>query len=202
MGRSFAALLGAILSAATPAAAAAQLVPGGALALELRGGAAVPLGDLAESAPGVGAEAGPHLSVAASWRLSRALSAQAGYSRSWFACGRCGDVGIDDRVVDTGFDAGLEARLPGRVGAVTPWVSAGGVLHQLVFSDEESSLSSDYAVGFRLAAGAAVPLARSLSLKPGVSYRAYSADLALGGAGGQTVDVAHLTVDVGVVYHF
>lgn len=202
MNRPLAALLSAVVVAAAPMAARAQPVPGIPLAIEVRGGGAFPVGDFADASPGLGAEPGPHLAVAAAWRFARGVSARVGYSRSWFGCGPCGDVGIDDRVVDAGFDVGLEFRLPLRAAGVTPWIGAGGVFHQLVFSGDDSSLASDHAVGLRIAAGAAVPLVRSLSVKPGVSYSAYSAELDLGASGSETVDVRHIAVAVGLVYHF
>lgn len=202
MNRSVATLLSVVLLAALPVGARAQLVPGVPLALELRGGGAFPMGDFADAAPGVGAEPGPHLGIAAAWGFARGVSARVGYSRSWFGCGPCEEVGVDDRVVDAGFDVGLEFRLPVRAAGVTPWVGVGGIVHQLVFSGDASSLASDRAVGFRVAAGAAVPLLRSVTVKPGISYRAYSAELELGASGSQTVDVRAMAVDVGLAYHF
>jgi opacity protein-like surface antigen len=195
-------LLGAALACAVPVAAHAQRVPGLPLSLEVRGGAALPTGELTDETPGIGAEAGPHFQVLAGWRFARGITAQVGYSRSWFGCRSCEAVDIDDRVVDAGFDAGLEIPLPVSLAGATPWVSAGGIYHQLVFSGEGSSLSSDRAFGFRVGAGAAVPLGRSLAVKPGISYSAYSAELELGAFPDEAVDVTHLTLDVGLVYHF
>lgn len=172
------------------------------VSVEVRAGAGIPLGEFTEAEPGIGAEPGPHLRIAGLWRFTAGLAGYLGYARSWFGCAQCRAVGIDDRVVDTGFDGGVEVSLPVRLSRVQPWVSAGAVFHQLVFSGEGSSLSSDRALGFRLAGGAAVPLRRSLAVKPGVSYSAYSAELELGAFSDQTVGVTYLTVDVGLVYRF
>ena len=172
------------------------------LALELRGGMAIPLGEFTEADPGIGAESGPHIGAAALWRFTPGIAAHIGYSRSWFGCERCGRAGLDDRVVDMGFDAGLQFRVPLQLVGIAPWVSVAGVLHELVFSGEGSTLSSGYAPGFRVGAGVAVPVFGSVSLKPGVTYSTYSAELDLGVFPDRTVDVTHLAVEVGLAYHF
>lgn len=202
MKQSVAVLLSAALFAATPAVVRAQLGSTLPISLEVRGGGAFPTGEFADDEPGVGAEPGPHLGIAVAWSFSRAVSLQGGYSRSVFGCGGCGNVGIDDEVVDDGFDAGLELRLPRPLAGVTPWVGVAGLLHQLAFSGDASTLTSNRAAGFRLSAGVAVPLLRSVAVKPGVSYSAYSAELDLGASGNQTVDVRAIAADVGLAYHF
>ena len=197
-----AALIALLAGVFTAGEAASQNFLASRLALELRGGLAVPLGEFTEADPGIGAEPGPHIGAAALWRFTPGIAVHLGYSRSSFGCERCGRAGLDDQVVDAGLDAGLHFRLPLQLVGVAPWVSVAGVFHELVFSGEGSTLSSGYAPGFRLGAGVAVPIAGAFALKPGVSYSSYSAELALGPFPDQTVDVSHLAVELGLAYHF
>jgi opacity protein-like surface antigen len=190
-----------LLPCLSPAAAHAQFLPRIPLSIEARGGVAIPTGDFADETPGIEAESGSRFGVSAALRLP-ALSVFGGYSQARFGCPRCGERGLDDEVVDDGFDFGIRASVPFRVGGLAPWVQAGGVLHQLTFSGLDSSLSSDRALGFSVGGGIVLSLIRSLAVTPGVHYSAYSAELDLGGLPGRTVDVTHFTADVGLAFRF
>lgn len=190
----------ALLVAAASAPAHAQLLSG--FSVEARGGGAFPTGDFADATPGIEAETGPHFAVKAAFHVHPSVALYAGYGASWFGCSRCGERGLDDQVRDAGFDFGVEASGPALAAGVAPWAKVGGVLHELTFSGFESTLSSEQALGFRVGGGIAFPLTASLTLTPGVSYSAYSAELDLGGLPSETVDVTHFTADVGLRYRF
>ena len=184
-----------VAACALPAAARAQ-----GFSVEARAGVAVPVGELAEESPGVGAAAGPHAGAALVWSATRAVSLFAGYSAGWLGCDRCGERGLDGQVTDAGFQAGARISLPGA--GLRPWVSAGVLRHELRFSDGESTLSSDPALGFQVGAGAALPLGPSLVLSPAVRYGAYTAELELGDFPDQSVEVARVVAEIGLAYRF
>lgn len=189
-----------LLLACAATDAGAQGLAGLPVSIEARVGVGVPLGDLAEDEPGIGAQAGPAFSVGAQFHLSSAFSAYGAYSQTRFGCPRCGEGGIDDEVVDAGGEFGVQAML-GRAG-VSPWVRAGGVYRQLTFSGQGGRLSSDAAPGFEAGAGVSVRITRSLSIAPGVRFRTYEAELDLGDAPGRTVNVSQLVADVGLAFRF
>lgn len=172
------------------------------LAVELGGSLAAPLGEFADPDGGIGAEAGPELSGAVLLRVTPGLALSVGYSRIWFQCERCAVRDIDDSVVSSGFDGGFQAQLPLRLGPVAPWIAAGAVFHELIFSGDESSLSSDNAWGLRAGGGVALPMPGPLMLKPGVHYTRYNAELDLGEFPGESVDVAHFALNLRLVYEF
>lgn len=182
--------------------AAAQPLAGLPLSLEVRLGAGFPTGDLAEDDPGIGAEAGPAFSAGARFHVTAGLAVYGAYSRTAFLCDACREGGIDDEVVDAGGEFGVQASLPGRIAGVAPWIRAGGVYRQLTFAGDGGRLSSDAAAGWEAGAGLSVPLGRSLSISPGIRYRAYAAELDLGAAAGTTVDVSYLLADVGLAFRF
>lgn len=180
-----------------PAGAHGQRLP---LALEVRGGMALPMGEVTDDDPGIGAEAGPHAGGAVLWRFTPSLAAFAGYGAAWLACERCGNRGIDETVLDTGFEGGVRASLP--AGGLRPWLAVGVLLHQLRFSDGESTLSSDRAPGFLVAAGLELPLAGRVALVPQLRYGSYTAELDLGDLADRSVSVARVTGDLGIAFNF
>lgn len=169
------------------------------LSLEVRGGAAAPVGELAEPAPGLDAGAGPRLAAVLAWHFTPALALYGEYSRSWLQCDRCGARGIEDRVEDAGFGAGVEFR---RDAGLRPWLRAGAILQALVFRDARTALASERAPGFRLAVGIAIPLGPAVALTPALGYGAYAAALPLGAEGAPAVEVQQFTADVGISYRF
>lgn len=200
--RRIAAMLTGTLWCLTASAAHTQVVPGLPLSVEVRAGGAVPTGDFADKEPGVGAEAGPRVEAAAAVHLLPALAVYAGFSRSWFQCSECGARGLDDTVVDSGFELGVEGAVPLRGLGGVPWIRIGGVLNELAFSGFGSTLESDPGLGFRVGAGMSFSLVRFVRLTPGISYTAYSAELDLGGLPDRTVDVRHVAADLGLRYTF
>lgn len=191
-----------ILLASAARTAAAQRLPSLPISVEVRGGAGIPVGEFTEDEPGVGAEAGPAFSAGARFHFSGALAVYGAYSRTHFVCGACDATGLDDQLVDAGGEFGVQAMLPVRLAAVSPWVRAGGVYRQLTFSGEGGKLSSDPGFGFEAGGGLSVAVTRSLSIAPGVRFRTYAARLDLGDLPSRTVDVSQVVADVGIAYRF
>jgi opacity protein-like surface antigen len=194
------ALLVPFLLYVAPESAAAQILPDLPLSVEARVGVAIPVGDFADAQPGIEAEAGPAFAVGAAYHFTPMFALFGEYEWAAFSCPRCDDAGIDDEVIDSGAGFGLEASLP--LAGLGPWLRAGGVYHEIEFSGEGGQLSSEPALGFQIGAGASVMLLPALRITPGIFYRTYSAELDLGGLPSETVDVNHLTVDVGLSYRF
>lgn len=194
--------LALLLTACAAPHAGAQTLAGLPLSVEVRLGAGIPIGEFAEDAPGVGAQAGPAFSAGARLHLSPVLAVYGAYSGTAFSCPRCGEAGIDESVVDAGAEFGVHATLPARVAGAAPWVRAGGVYRHLTFSGQGGRLSSDAAAGFEAGAGVSVQLTPSLAIEPGVRFRTYAAELDLGDSPARTVDVSHVLADVGLVFRF
>ena len=154
------------LCAAAAAPAAAQ--NGRPLALEIRGGYTLPVGDLddfgAESEVGFGAD----LVVG----LSPFASVYAGWGRDQFDCTGCGG---DDDIHASGPELGIKLR-PARPANIRPWARVGAIYHS--FAGELSGLAfeSERRVGLQLGAGVDLPLGRVLSVAPSVRFHSWTAE--------------------------
>jgi hypothetical protein len=201
-------LLAAMLLA--PGAARAQLVPGLPIMIELRTGAALPVGDVSRESPGLGAGAGLGAALALHIRLTTYLSAYGGYDYERFGCGACGAAGLEGGMPEAGFEAGVEWTLPFRLGAAEPWLSAGALLaRRLEIPDGGDGFASESAMGWSLGAGVRLPVAPSLQLLPGIRFRSYSTrfdfpDLGFGLFGADALEqdmrVASVALEVGLSY--
>ena len=200
-------LLGPLLL--VPGAAPAQLVPGLPISVELRTGAAFPLGDFGRESPGLGAGTGIGAAVALHVPLASSFAAYAGYDYGLHTCGACGALGFEDDLPEAGFEVGAEW-MPFRPGGLDPWLGVGVLLgRRLEVPDGGDGFASESAMGWSAGAGVQVPLGGSLRLRPGIRYRTYSAtfdfpDLGfdLGGAGAldQEMQVSSIAVEVGLSY--
>jgi opacity protein-like surface antigen len=194
--------LAAVLLLCAPLTAATQRLPDLPLSLEVRVGAGIPIGDFANQEPGIEAEPGSAFGVSAAFHLNSVLAVYGGYSSTQFGCPRCESRGLDDSVVDSGFEFGAEAALPLRLAGFRPWIRAGGLYHELTFSGRGDQLSSDRSAGFEVGGGVAFAVLPVLWITPGIRYRTYSAELDLGGSFDQTVDVSSIALDVGLSLRF
>lgn len=197
-----------------PAPAWAQVVPGLPISVEVRPLLAMPTGDFADGRPGFGAEIGFGVSATTRLHLTSDVAAYGGYQYGRFGCGECGAVGLEDALPEAGFEVGIRAELPYRPRGLDPWLSAGALIaRELEISGQAGgALVSDPAVGWSGGAGVLIPFGGSLQLTPGVHYRSYSAQFAftaLGfdsfddtGAFARKVEVASLSVEVGLSYEF
>lgn len=213
MQKSIVSALAALCAVAAARPAAAQTLPTTPLSVEVRGGAAFPMGDFADERQG-NAETGWGYGGNVSLQLNPALALYAGYDRFEFPSdnfevdlpGNVGDV--DGKWIDSGFSGGVKLMLPlATMSRLGPWVKGGVVYRKLGvnldderFDELEDELETDPALGFEVGGGLSLPLGPRVAVTPGVRYLSYSADPVDGGDG--EVNVSHLTLDLGLSIRF
>jgi hypothetical protein len=158
------------------------------LSLEARGGIALPAGDFGDPAEG-----GPTVEISATWHALPLIGFYGAYQWNRFPYN---GTGIPEHLTDNGFAAGVRVAVPTPLIPIDPWIRAGIVAHQL----RGESLHEDSRRGWEAGAGLAFPLARGLTLTPGVLWTRYQ--YGSGAADGQLLRVRHLRADVGVRLRF
>lgn len=177
--------LAAACAAADPLAAQRAGIP---LAVEARGGIALPTDRFRR-----GAEGGPAGEISAAWHALPRIGVYAAYQWNRFPYD---GTGVPEHLTDRGFSAGVRIPVPMHLVPIDPWIRAGIVAHQL----RGEPLGEDSQPGFEVGAGLAFPLARGLTLTPGVLWTRYQHGG--GAADGQLLRVHHLRADVGLRLHF
>lgn len=166
-------LVAAALGVGGTAAEAQGILP---IAVEVRGGYAIPTGDLGDS----DVEDGLGFGVNAQLSVMPMLSVYGGWERYSFGIDM-GDTDADGDVVDSGFRVGLQAGLPFTpfIG-VSPFVFAGGIYNSTSLEGSGGGVSvsvdSDRSVGYELGGGLAIPVGPALQLTPAVRYRSHSVE--------------------------
>lgn len=162
----------------------------GRFSLELRSGATLPTSDLGPSELNTGMS----LELTANYQVMPHLALYAGWDWARFTMKE--DLGVFEDADDTGYAFGARFFAPS-LGAVTPWIRAGGVYDhiELEGDDEDDRVSADHVLGWEAGAGAAIALGSKWSLTPGVRYRAFSPELdELGGE----ADVRYVSLEIGI----
>lgn len=178
----------AVLSVGMATAAHAQL------AVEGRVGAAIPGGDDFGEAASTGFMVEGNVGFGVMPLLELYVGA------NWARYGVEEDDGedVDANFTDYGVAGGARVNLP--AGVVQPWVRGGLIYNRLEISGAEEGLEvtieSDWALGFEVAGGVAIPVAPTIVVTPGVRYRSYSPEVNLGEFGGD-IDVNSVVIDVG-----
>ncbi len=174
------------------AASAQSRIP---LSVEVRGDAAIPVGDFADGE----VKNGLGFTASASLQLVPGFAAYGSYSRTEFSADELVGGGDND-VLDQGWAAGLTASLGGSRGGATPFVGAGLLFHELDVNDVEQG---DAQMGFEVGAGIAVPLGRSVRVTPAVGFRQYGLEgSTVGGLIPTDSNVSYLTAGVGLNISF
>jgi hypothetical protein len=166
---------------------AAQLADILPLSVEARGGIALP----AEAFEGV--DGGVAGEVSATWHALPFIGIYGAYQRNRFAWDGSGTPG---HATDTGVAAGVRLGIPALLLPIDPWIRAGVVAHQL----EGEGLDEEGGRGWEVGAGLGFPLARGVSLTPGVLWTRYRHGS--GAADGELLRVRHLRADVGLRLRF
>lgn len=166
---------------------AAQLAGILPLSVEARGGIALP----AEAFEGV--DGGVAGEVSATWNALPLIGIYGAYQRNRFAWDGSGTPG---HATDSGFAAGVRLAIPTPLIPIDPWIRAGVVAHQL----EGEGLDEEGRRGWEVGAGLGFPLARGVSLTPGVLWTRYQHGS--GAADGELLRVRHLRADVGLRLRF
>lgn len=188
----FAMLVGGLLAVVTPAGAQGFFP----LALEVRGGAAFPTGDVKDV---FGAETGTSYGVNATVQATSLLGIYAGYERA--ELGVDGTVFGEGDLTDEGFAFGGKLSLPfGGLMGLGPWLRAGAVYNSLTVDGALSDREYDSGFGFEVGGGLSIPLGMVVSVTPGVRYRSYSPDVS--GVGADDLDVSYIVADLGLSFSF
>lgn len=181
-------VLAALAAVAGVSQAEAQTLPTTPFSIEVRGGAAIPTGDL-----GDGAKTGYTLGANAQFALNPMFGLYAGYAYNSFGVDEDGADDFD--VVDQGFRGGVMVNVPAATLPVAPFVFGGLVYNELEFQVQNASVTSDAQVGFEVGGGVAIPLGPRVSFTPAVSYTRWSLD-----EDGAELDVTAVKVDVGLKF--
>lgn len=170
------------------------------IALELRGGLNLPMGDFSDES-GVEAESEAGFAADLIIPLGEKLSLYAGFGRELFGCASCqGDDGLNT----TGMEAGVKFFLPSGQLPVLPWVRGGATFHKAEFTVGGLEGESDWGLGYQASLGMDIPLGEVLSFSPALRYQAYTADFDPLGLDFLEVDqdISFLSLDFGFHIHF
>lgn len=158
------AVLGLALAGAS-APASAQEVRG--LAVEVRGGFNMPIGDFSDR--GAESEAGYAADLIVN--LSPAVSVYGGWAKDQFGCD-CPDA-VDLWV--SGPELGVKL-LAMRSNRVLPWARVGVTYHELGGEAGGLDVTSDRGIGIQASLGVDIPLGEVLSVSPALRYQGMTAD--------------------------
>lgn len=187
----------------SPAGAAAQLpfLNGG---LEVRGFGASASGTFSEPGDGLGAGAGLGGSVGASLGVGL-LAGYGEYQFVRFGCDACAEGGVDDEILDAGWEAGVELTIPLLPFLpVRPWLRGGIVGHQAQLSGADGRMTSEPGSGYGFGAGLDLRLGSRFAVSSDLRYRSYPAtwefdQLELPD---RSTDVNYLLLGLGLVARF
>jgi hypothetical protein len=163
------------------------------LALEVRGGAALPLGEFND-----GGAIGWIVGGTLRYRLNPSLDGYLGYDYASFPPDDP-DPEVDVNIRDHGVRAGLrlDLRTPGV--SVSPWLEAGIMVNRTTIGASVGSVSSDvdseWVLGGEVGVGLSIPLGPRVLLTPGARLRSHIADF--GELIGQTT-VSYIAGEVGI----
>lgn len=182
--------------ALAPAPGAGQGAP---LTVEVRVGAALPQGTLADGAgvgEGVGAGAAFGLEVTLGSAGRRTL--YAGFSQARFGCGDAG-CPSGEPYVATGVNLGFRFSLV-RGGSVIPWVGAGVLTNRVESPGVTGSPAGVSSLGYggEASVGLYVATGGSLAFTPAVRYSRTRTEL----PGGSPLALRYLVADLGLVLSF
>ncbi len=169
--------------------------------VEVRGGAAIPLGELRDPARGWSGDtgAGPGFGVSFSYNLAWYLAPYAGFSQHRFAC-PAESCGADTRLVATGFDVGIY--FVADTGPVVPRIRAGLISYRVEGSvpgaDGPVPVTSSRARGVEAGVGLAVRVAQRVTLAPGLRWNSMTPDF----RGPGPLGMKYVTADLGLVLAF
>lgn len=168
-----------VLATAALAAPASAQLP---IAVEPRGGVAIPVGDFGDAADN-GFSYGATVSLVVAPRVS----VYGGYSRAEFNLNAPAAESTDK-----GFEAGARLAFPGT--SFSPFVKGGVLFHDFEIEQVGIEDEGEDEVGFEVGAGAAFPLGQRVSITPGVTYRQYATEFFNQG----DTKISYLNVDIGL----
>lgn len=172
------------------------------LAVEVRGGAGVPLGEF-----GDGVNTGWGFDANAQLRLAPMISVYGGYGTIDFDSSDEGGLlgSGSGTVTDQGFHAGAILSLPtGMLLGVSPYVKAGALYHEAKydFENDAADRESDKQLGYEVGGGLTFPLGLVVSFTPEVKYRSYAPKWSDGIGVQDDDDLSYVMVDLGMKFSF
>ncbi|HEY0037590.1 MAG TPA: outer membrane beta-barrel protein [Longimicrobium sp.] len=193
-------LLSLVAATAFAAPAHAQIPNISPFSFEVRGGLALPSGELKDEA---NAQTGYTVGANATFHLSPLLGIYGGYTYNRFGVDLGDleeevdeDVSVD--VVDQGFNAGVRVAIPTPLIPIDPYLKAGAVFNKVGFAGDDvdgDDFESDNSLGFEIGAGVGIGLGPKLSFTPQVTYTSYKPKFD-GESDDESVD--HIRLDVGL----
>jgi opacity protein-like surface antigen len=160
---------GILAAAALAGTAHAQSLPTTPFSLEVRAGASIPTGDMADVV-----KTGYTVGGNASFAVTPMVSVYGGYTFNSYTAKDDGSADADVSFRVQGPEAGVKINIP-TAGGVAPFIKGGALFQKYAFSvsgDGGSFSGSDdqYRWGFEAGAGVAIPLGTRLSVTPAVTY--------------------------------
>ncbi|HEX2204330.1 MAG TPA: outer membrane beta-barrel protein [Longimicrobium sp.] len=183
--KTFAGLAAAAATLVVTGTAQAQIPAITPFSFEVRGGAAIPTGDLSGDRD---AEPGLALGATATLHFIPLVGVYGGYSRAQFGAGGDGEY------TDQGIDVGLRLGIPTPLIPIDPWIKAGLTYHSLEasgFTLPVNNFEADASLGYEVGAGLGFGFG-PLSLTPGISWVSYDYD-----AGASDERASFVRVDIG-----
>lgn len=136
---------------------------------------ALPVGDFAGREEGIAARASTGFDAGGSLTLG-ALTVYGEYQEIAFECAECTDAGLEDRVLDWGWEAGVMIPIFGPILRTEPWVRLGVVGHHLRFRSGEERAYSNASLGWAAGLGTEARPLSWLRLEPAILFRSYQSD--------------------------
>lgn len=156
------------------------------ISFELRAGAGLPMGDMADAdlKTGFGGE------LTASYSVIPMMDVYAGFN--WYRFDADSED-VDVSNTDAGYALGARISPP-FVPALSPWVRVGGVYDKVETSSDAGDFSTDHGFGWEVGAGVSFPVGGMFAVTPGVRYRAFSPEV----EGAEAGDVTYMAVELGI----
>jgi hypothetical protein len=156
MKKNIVGMLAAFAAVAAVSTAQAQTSP---ISLEVRGGVSVPSGDLADDV-----NTGWTLSGDVLYNVTPMVAAYAGYNLNNYGFKDTDGANAELR----GFEGGARVTFPSP--NFSPFFRGGALYQQSKISADNTSITSDYELGFSLGGGVVVPLGNRFSFTPQASF--------------------------------
>jgi hypothetical protein len=162
---------------------------------EVRAGAALPMGEFADSA-----RTGWIGDVTLRYQASSAVGVYAGFDFASFPPAEDAP-GVGRAIRDVGVRSGIRAALPLSGAAVTPWVEAGLLFNRATLwahsGVSTGTRNAGWALGGEAGAGINMSLGRQAAFTPGVRFRSHNANF---GSESGSITVSYLAVELGLMF--
>ena len=191
-----AALLAVVAAAGVePAEAQTGILP---VAVGVRGGAAIPVGDLASEEA---IETGWGFEVNGQLRVFPGVAVYVAFDRFKFPI-RAGAASTEGTLTERGFSLGGMLSVPIPLLGISPWVRGGAIYNSARYDGATGSAEreSDPGLGYEVGGGVTLPLGLVVAFTPAVRYRSYSPGFDTGA--GSDVDHSYMVADLGLTFRF